>query len=89
MAHGRAVVASAVGGLVDLVVHEETGLLVPPGDVSALRVALRRLLDDEELRRRLGAAARGRVREHFSWQRTTDRTVAVYEDVTRASTVGI
>jgi glycosyltransferase involved in cell wall biosynthesis len=89
MAHGRAVVASAVGGLVDLVVHEETGLLVPPGDVSALRAALRRLLDDEELRRRLGAAARGRVREHFSWQRTTDRTVAVYEDVTRASTVGI
>jgi glycosyltransferase involved in cell wall biosynthesis len=87
MAHGRPVVASAVGGLVDLVVDEETGLLVPPGDVGALRDALQRLLDDEELRRRLGAAARKRVREHFSWQRTTDRTVAVYDDVMRASSV--
>src|SRR5262249_29173015 len=61
MAHGRPVVASAVGGLVDLVVDDETGLLVEPGDVDALRTALRRLLDDEELRCRLGAAGRERV----------------------------
>jgi glycogen(starch) synthase len=88
MAHGRPVVAAAVGGLLDLVVDEETGLLVPPGDVGALRAALQRLLDDEELRRRLGAAARDRVREHFSWQRTTDLTLAVYEDVRRASSAG-
>ena len=40
MAHGRPVVASAVGGLRDLVVDSETGLLVPPGDVAALRAAL-------------------------------------------------
>ncbi len=88
MAHGRAVVAAAVGGLLDLVVDGETGLLVPPGDVGALRAALRRLLDDQELRRRLGAAGRERVREQFSWQRTTDLTVAVYEDVRRASSAG-
>jgi glycosyltransferase involved in cell wall biosynthesis len=81
MAHSRPVVAAAVGGLLDLVVDDETGLLVPPGDVPALRAALRRLLDDGELRRRLGAAARERVQEHFSWQRTTDLTLAVYEDV--------
>ncbi|MFL5918618.1 MAG: glycosyltransferase, partial [Gaiellaceae bacterium] len=43
MAHGRPVVASAVGGLRDLVVDGETGLLVPPGDVRALREALTRL----------------------------------------------
>ena len=67
MAHGRPVVASAVGGLRDLVVDGETGLLVPPGDVAALRAALERLLADAELRRRLGAAARARAAEHFSW----------------------
>jgi glycogen synthase len=92
MAHGRPVVASAVGGLLDLVVHEETGLLVPPGDVGALRAALQRLLSDEELRRRLGAAARKHVEAKFSWERTTDLTVGVYEQVlgelTPASTVG-
>jgi glycosyltransferase involved in cell wall biosynthesis len=44
MAHARPVVASAVGGLRDLVVDGETGLLVPPGDVAALRAALERLL---------------------------------------------
>jgi len=89
MAHGRPVVAGAVGGLLDLVVHEQTGLLVQPGDVEALRAALRRLLDDEELRHRLGSAARKRVQEHFSWERTTDLTLAVYEDVLRpASSAG-
>ena len=58
---------------------------------GSLEVRLR-LLDDEDLRRRLGAAARERVREHFSWQRTTDLTLAVYEDVVaevrRASSAG-
>ena len=52
--YGRPVVAGAVGGLLDLVVDGETGLLVPPRDVGALRAALERLLGDSELRRRLG-----------------------------------
>jgi glycosyltransferase involved in cell wall biosynthesis len=80
MAHGRPVVASAVGGLLDLVVDGETGLLVPPRDVAALRAALERLLGDANLRRRLGDAGRERVREHFSWAPVTDRTVEAYED---------
>ena len=79
MAYGRPVVASAVGGLLDLVVDGETGVLVPPRDVGALREALRRLLADRELRRRLGENARRRAREHFSWDRVTDETVAAYE----------
>ena len=57
MAHGRPVVASAVGGLVDAVEHERTGLLVPPGDPAALRAAIERLLTDATLRARLGAVA--------------------------------
>jgi glycosyltransferase involved in cell wall biosynthesis len=83
MAHGRAVVASDVGGLRDLLVDGETGLLVPPRDVVALRRALERLLDDRELRRRLGGNARERVRELCSWEHVTDATLAAYEDALR------
>jgi colanic acid/amylovoran biosynthesis glycosyltransferase len=79
MAHGRPVVASAVGGLLDLVVDGETGLLVPPGDVRALRAALERLLADADLRRRMGAAARERIRTRFSWDAVTRATIALYE----------
>ncbi len=80
MAAGRPVVASAVGGLLDLVVDGETGLLVPPGNVGALRAALERLLDDVELRRRMGEAGRERIREHFTWPAVTDLTIQAYED---------
>jgi glycosyltransferase involved in cell wall biosynthesis len=64
MACGKPVVASAVGGLADVVVHEETGLLVPPGDVAALRAALGRLIADPALRERMGAAGRERVERY-------------------------
>jgi glycosyltransferase involved in cell wall biosynthesis len=80
MAHGRPVVAGDVGGLRDLVVHEETGLLVPPRNVAALRDALSRLLADESLRRRFGEAGRARIAEHFTWQRFGDQTLRAYED---------
>jgi glycogen(starch) synthase len=83
MAHGRPVVASAVGGLLDLVADEETGLLVPPRDVPALRAALKRLLADDELRSRLGANARRRAEQELSWDRVTDRTLAAYEEALR------
>ena len=78
MAHGKPVVASAVGGLLDLVVDGETGLLVPPRDPAALRRALERLLSDPELRRRLGAAARERARERFSWDGVISATLEAY-----------
>ena len=78
MAHGRPVVASSVGGLLDLVVDGETGLLVPPGDVERLRAALGQLVEDADLRRRLGAAARERAAELLSWERVTRLTVDAY-----------
>ena len=79
MAHGRPVVASGVGGFLDLVVDGETGLLVPPGDAGALRAALERLLGDADLRRRMGAAARKRIRARFAWEAVTGATIALYE----------
>jgi glycosyltransferase involved in cell wall biosynthesis len=78
MAHGRPVVASGVGGLLDLVVNGETGILVEPGNVPALRAALERLLDDPELRRRMGEAGRRRAAEHFSWDSVTRKTLDLY-----------
>ena len=80
MAHTRPVVAGDVGGLRDLVVNEETGLLVRPGDVAGLREALSRLLGDADLRRRFGEAGRARIAEHFTWQRFADETLRAYED---------
>lgn len=78
MAYGRPAVASAVGGLLDLVVDGETGLLVEPGDRPALRAAIDRLLGDRELRARLGAAARKHVAELCDWDRITTETIATY-----------
>jgi glycosyltransferase involved in cell wall biosynthesis len=80
MAHGRAVVGSAVGGIPSLIDHGRTGLLVPCGDAVALRDALVRLLGDPILRRRLGGAARMQVAERASWSVVTDRVIAVYRD---------
>ena len=66
MAAGRPVVATAVGGVVDAVTDDDTGLLVPAGDVTALAAALERLCDDRALRLRLGARAREVARERYS-----------------------
>jgi glycosyltransferase involved in cell wall biosynthesis len=60
MQAGRPVIASAAGGLADIVVDGETGLLTPPGDPTALAAALRRLLADEGLRQTMGEAGRTR-----------------------------
>jgi glycosyltransferase involved in cell wall biosynthesis len=80
MAWGRPVVASAVGGLVDAVEDGVTGLLVPPGDVGALRAALELLLGDAELRARLGAAARKKVQRELSFEAAATALLAVYEE---------
>jgi glycosyltransferase involved in cell wall biosynthesis len=86
MAWGRPVVASSVGGLVEAVEDGVTGLLVPPGDVSALRTALERLLGDAALRGRLGAAGRARAIEELSFEAAADALVAVYDEASRRST---
>ncbi len=61
MAAGRPVIASGIGGLVDVVADGQTGVLVPPGDPIALRGAMQRLLEDAPLCERLGEAARQRA----------------------------
>ena len=78
MARARTVVSTPVGGIPTVIEDDVTGLLVPIGDVAATREALERALGDPELRRRIGAAARKRVRDYCSWDRVTERTLAVY-----------
>lgn len=80
MAHGRAVVASAVGGLRDAIDDGVDGLLVPPRDVAALRAALERLLGDPELRARLGAAARAKAEREWSREAMADALVRAYHE---------
>jgi glycogen synthase len=63
MAAGRPVIAAASGGIVDLVVDGETGLLVPPGDVSSLASAITSLLSDPDTAQAFGVAGRNRARE--------------------------
>jgi glycosyltransferase involved in cell wall biosynthesis len=80
MSRGRAVVASRLGGIVDIVEDGRSGLLVPPGDDAALAAAMQRLIDDSQLRDRLGAAARERV-NLFAASRVLPRFEALYREL--------
>jgi D-inositol-3-phosphate glycosyltransferase len=81
MACGRAVVASAVGGIQDTVVDQVTGLLVPPRRPDALATALRGLLAAPTQALAFGIAGRDRVLARYGWDRIADCTAAVYEEV--------
>ena len=70
MASGLPVIASCIAGNEELVVDGNTGLLVPPEDEAALRLALHKLLSDVALRKDMGLASRRRVEEYYSWENT-------------------
>jgi glycosyltransferase involved in cell wall biosynthesis len=77
MAAGLPVVATDVGGNREVVLPEETGLLVPAGDAAALAEAMVAILTDPPRARRLGAGGLARVSRDFS----IARTVAAYEEI--------
>jgi glycosyltransferase involved in cell wall biosynthesis len=70
MASARPVVSTHLAGIPELVVERETGMLVPPGDSTALTQALEQLLRDPELRLRFGHAGRARIEQHFRIEQT-------------------
>lgn len=80
MAAGVPVVASATGGVPEIVTHEVNGLLVSPGDAGAVQAAVVRLLRAPELRRRLAQAGRETVAQRFSVERWVDALLGVYRD---------
>ncbi len=81
MAAGVPVISTAVGSIDELVRHEETGLMVPPQNVEALRAAIERLLDEPALGERLALAARSWVSERYSRERMLDSMEAVFRSV--------
>ncbi len=80
---GVPVVASAAGGIVDIVRDGETGLLVPPGDAAALAAAITRVLDDRALARRLAERAAASAAA-YDWTAMVERTEAAYREALAA-----
>ncbi|HEX2233925.1 MAG TPA: glycosyltransferase family 4 protein [Thermoleophilaceae bacterium] len=78
MAHGLPVVATAMGGIPELVVHEETGFLVPPSDPGALAQALQRILNDPGRAGEMGSRGRRRIVDHFSMDQMVRAMDSIY-----------
>lgn len=79
MACGLPVIASRIGGVVDVVEDGKSGILFEPGDVTGLASAMVRLLKDDELRHKIGAEARKRIVESFSIDGVADKYIKLYE----------
>jgi glycosyltransferase involved in cell wall biosynthesis len=83
MAMGKPVIATAIGGSLDQVTDGQTGYLVPPADPSALAEKIRVLVEDPNLRRRMGEAGAERVRTHFGVDRMVQVLQGIYSEVVR------
>jgi glycosyltransferase involved in cell wall biosynthesis len=81
MSCGTPVIATRAGALPEIVGDDGAGILVPPSDPPALAAAIKRLLADESLRRKMGATARQRIEECFSWEVAAKKTLEVYQEV--------
>ena len=86
MSAGCAIVTSNTSGMPEVV--GDAGLLVPPGDVAAIRAAVRRLMEDGELRTRLGGQARERI-ACFAWDGILARHLALYERITQRARLAV
>jgi glycosyltransferase involved in cell wall biosynthesis len=84
MATGRPLGASATGGIPELVAHEDTGLLVTPGDAAALADALETLARDAALRTRMGAAGAEKVRREFDLHANARELVKRFRESVRS-----
>lgn len=83
-ASGRPIIATDVPGCREIVLHEKTGLLVPPRDPEALANALERLMRDADLRKRMGRAGRELAVSEFSERAVQEKTIALYKELIRA-----
>ena len=85
MASGKAVVASAMGQIANVVKDNENGLLVPAGDADAMASAINKLISDPELRLRLGQRARETAVKNHSWEQYFSQLETVFESVKNTS----
>jgi len=81
MASGLPVIATQIAGSEELVVHNETGLLVPTEDVQMLTNALKTLVPDEVRRERMGAVARQKVEKEYSWASVASQYIRLAENI--------
>lgn len=81
MSCGLPVVATTAGALPEVVADGEGGILVPPRDSRALACAIKRLLEDEHLRKTMGEEGRRRVIRQFNWREAAKKTIEVYQEV--------
>ena len=81
MAYGCAVIASETGGIPQMIIHGQTGLLIRPGDARSLREAAEQALSDPELCRRLGENARRRAENDFSIEQNMEELLRIYRRV--------
>jgi glycosyltransferase involved in cell wall biosynthesis len=78
-------IVSAVGGMVELVEHDQTGKIVPPGDAHTLAEALRTYAQDVALRKRHGQNGLLRIQNHFSFPKMVDETIGLYHSLSRST----
>jgi glycosyltransferase involved in cell wall biosynthesis len=83
MSYARPVIASAAGGIVDIVQDGRNGLLVPPGDAAALAAAIGGMMEDPARARALGLQGRDDAAARFSWDAIADRLAEIYHRVAR------
>ncbi|BAY86984.1 group 1 glycosyl transferase [Calothrix parasitica NIES-267] len=81
MMRGTAVIASATGAQPEIVSSNETGFLVPPGDIPTLANALLKLLSNRELAEKMGQSGRKRAIEEFSEERRTQNFLDIYQEI--------
>jgi glycosyltransferase involved in cell wall biosynthesis len=85
MAAGKPIVATAIAGTPELVLHEQTGLLAPAGAPDALAGAIVRLLNNSALRQQMGQAGQQRIRQCFSMEQMIQQTEALYQKLAAAA----
>ncbi|UCD95468.1 MAG: glycosyltransferase [Candidatus Zixiibacteriota bacterium] len=78
-AAGLPVIAGDVGGVSEVVIDGKTGILVPPGDAAGLAEAIIRLVEDADLRKKMGEAGRQHVAAKYRWENCLDQMVQIYE----------
>jgi glycosyltransferase involved in cell wall biosynthesis len=81
LSYHKPVVASGVGGIVDVILHEETGLLVAEKDPRALADAINRVLTDSDLATKIAAQGYEHMKNYFDWGRIIERWVELYEEI--------
>ncbi|HYW01026.1 MAG TPA: glycosyltransferase family 4 protein [Candidatus Acidoferrum sp.] len=84
MACETPVVATAIDGIREVIIDGKNGFTVPVKNPEAIASVIVRLLDDEELRKRIGQAARQTILEHYTWNEVANRTLKCYNDLLRA-----